>query len=369
MTSVSPTTTRFVLNECYIIAAYLPSTANYTLPVLRTDGAIRISEDQDRDNFLEVTLELDWLPPHIYAALDPRAQNTLAAAPIRMRMTELAGDGTILRYWPGFYAATDEDLAWLWIRRIQRNWASRTMTLTLSSGEPFLDDRIRLAGTSVDTAATTVRNLVNYSLGDVFAASLGVYSPIVNTTAIPAGDRRLFQPGQSHLDLIKSELDAIDCRLYDMYGRIWNAELRTTVAAEQVRLSTSPDYGTNCDPIVWEVTDTLSRDGRWADGVLIEYDTRAFGGTVAWQRSGSGSHTKGTVVHRTRPAPTANAADKLATRTALRGRDTDVTARARLDVRTRCKAAIFTFDATLQGDLRAVEYSFPEGTMRLRIEQ
>lgn len=373
MTDTGPTNTFFKVEFFYLIGAYNPtSSAAYNLPLLSEDGSLVISEDQDRETFIEVTARLEWLPDHIYRALDPRTQVSTGAPPIKLQLSERDGTGAILRYWPSNTTNILIDPsaeAGLWVRAITRDWTARTVTIRLSTKEPFLNDRIRLAGTSVDTAATTVRALVNYSLTDVFGGDvLNDYATIVNSTAIPAGDRRLFQPGQSHMDLIKSELDAIDCRVYDEYGVIWTALARTGTLG-QVRLSTAPEYGTDCDPIVWEVADTLSRDGRWYDGVLIEYDTRAFGGTVAWQRSGAGAHTRGQVVNRDRPAPTANAADKLVTRTSIRGRDTDVIARARLDVRSRMTAAIFTFDATLQGAIRAVEYSFPEGTMRLRIEQ
>lgn len=357
---------RFVV-EAYIAAASSPNGINYPLPVRNEPGSVRVSEDMDRDNFGEVTLTLDWLDEATVAALDPRTINMNLPAPVRfwVRQYDLNSPEPV-SYLPALQTLTEP--GYLYPRSLDRDYVNRTVTLTLTTGELFLDEKIRLAAGSIDTGRTSVGLLVDYALSQVFASPSSSHASIVNSTAIPVGDRRLLFSTDSFMDLIRSELDAINCRLYDLWGFLFRAEDRDTVAGDPVSLATAGDLSGSADPIVYELQETRTRDGRWADGVAVRFDMTDAGGSITSQFAGTGVSTKGIVIDRNRPAPSGNAATNIRTRSMVRGKDLNVTARARLDVRTRRNVTVYTKAGSATGMIRGVEYAFPEGEMRLRVQ-
>ena len=379
MTDVTPSTVRYEVHA-WIAAERSPTGDAYALPIRRDiDGAVRISEDQDRDNFGEVRLELDWVDEAIWTALDPRTQTIgfNAYGPILVRVDEFAdaADTWPVRSWPGNYddpgvpnRGTDGLLPGrLWIMDADRDYVARTVTLTLATGEAILDQALRIVATVGSTGATTVAALQEWALAAVFGSGVVPFPTV--SGAIPVGTRRDMQPGDSFLGLLKPELDALGGRLYDFHGNRWFSQDRDTVIGDQFRLATAPGLSVNSDPIVYELRETKSRRGLWADGILMRFDQTPIGGTVTWQAStGGGSSTKGRIVDSLRPAPSAGAADKVKSRSLIRGRDLEVTARARLDARPRRSFAVTTPVGALTGQLRAVEFSFPEGTMTLRVQ-
>jgi len=355
---------RFVV-EAYIAAASSPNGINYPLPIRNELGSVRVSEDMDRDNFGEVTLTLDWLDEATINALDPRTINMNLPGPVRfwVRQYDLNSPEPV-SYLPSLQTLTEP--GYLYPRVIDRDYVSRTVTLTLTTGELFLDEKIRLAAGAIDTGRTSVGALVDYALSQVFASPVSSHASIVNSTAIPIGDRRNLYSRDSFMDLIRSELDSINCRLYDLWGFLFRAEDRDTVAGDPVALSTSGEL--SGDPIVYTLHEVRTRDGRWADGVAVVFDMTDAGGTITAQFAGTGTSTKGIVISRDRPAPSGNAAANIRARSMVRGKDLQVTARARLDVRTRRNVTVYTKAGSATGMIRGVEYTFPEGEMQLRVQ-
>lgn len=376
MTEASPTALRFAC-EARIAAASSPTGEEYPLPIRNEPGSVVVSEDMDRDNFIEVVLTMDWLDEDVIAALDPREAAIGAGniGPILFRVREYNVSGDEPRaYMPGDVTGIGtapfiQQYARLWPLNLEQDVINRTVRLTLTSGEAILDDALRIQTTNVNTGATNVAALVDWTLNAVFGATSVTHAAVATATLLPAGDRRIMQPGESHLGVVKSELDAINLRLYDLWGRGWIDQDRDTAAGAAITLATAPGLQFGADPIVYEMTITYSRTGRWADGVLVRFDMTDYGGTVTYQASaGGGASTKGIVISRGRPAPVGNAADKVLARSLTRGKDVDVLARARLDVRTRTTIVIYTMSNYYEGTLRSVEWSFPEGDMRLRVQ-
>jgi hypothetical protein len=352
----------------YIDAAYSPTGEDYPLQLLPGEGSLTLGEDMDRDNFAEATLACHWLDDEVLELIDPREIETGAGntGPIRVRVVEYERDGTgwaVRATLPDFPAA-----ARLWPRTIVQDYVNRTTTITAASGELLLDDEIRISGTSTDTGATNVAELVVYAMDWVIGTYVLTQDPVCAATSLPAGPSRELNGGDSLLSLIKSELDGLNVRLYNPWGNTWIVQDRDYTEGAAVHLATAPDLQEDADPIVYELKETRTREGRWADGVLLKFDTTAYGGSVQYQAAGAGTSTKGVVITRTRPAPQGNAAEKLQTRTIIKGRDLDVTARARLDVTTRRTAAIWTRDTVAEGSIRAVQWRFPEGVMSLRVQ-
>jgi hypothetical protein len=357
--TVTPSTLRFNL-IAYLDAATSPTLADYTLPVT----SATLSEDMDRDNFGEVTLTMGWLDEDVFDALDPRYVNVNLPGQVRVQVQQIAFDqGSPSAYFPtaGF---PPPPAASLFPRGLTRDYVSRTVTLTATTGELFMDEKLRLASGALNTGMTTLKALIEYAVGVAFPSVSSVTTtPTDLVTSIPAGTRRDFNSGDSALDLIRSELDAVDERLYDRWGFSWFTEARDFSGNSLVSLATAPNLDPDADPVVIDMSEVRSRDGRWADGVGVRFEV---GGTAQW--AGTGTSTKGILIDRNRPEPGANAATPIRARSMKRGRDLEITATARLDVTSRRPIIVWTPDTFAEGTIRSVEFSFPEGTMTIRMQ-
>jgi hypothetical protein len=208
------------------------------------------SVDMDRVPYTEAILELRNVDERLWRALDPRVIAVPFSSPdVRFRVHQYSAEGV----WQQSMPAVDAVSFGAWgrgvIRDASRSPIARTATIRIGGRETLLDDKRRIAGTVVDTGATTVSELVMWSLTDVFG-SYGTYGAdsAVLTTTLPAGERRKMLQGQTHGDLLQTELDAIGCRLYDYWGQRWYAGARETPAVyvgapQLVRLATFSGRG------------------------------------------------------------------------------------------------------------------------------
>lgn len=334
------------------------------------------SMDMDRSPFCQVTLTLQNVTETVWAALDPRAEHALGFGPLRFKAWCEDVDGNLLS-WVGRWGG-DTSPWWLyvWIQTADRDLITGEATVVCADDESRLNDKRRIATGGIDTGATTLSGLVMWALLDVFGGVTTTADPLALTTAIPAGDRRVMQPGETFTELIMPELQAIDYRTYNYWGRIWAIYQREhtpkwTGASPTVELATyEHDEGAPAftDPIVFAMTEQISRTGDWANGVLVRYDMTSYGGAVTVQRSGDGVHTKGRVITYQRPAPAGHAADTIVQRTRIRGRELTVEARARFDVVPGQTVSIYTRDSRPAGSLRSVEWDCAKGTMTLTIQ-
>lgn len=224
----------------------------------------------------------------------------------------------------------------LWLRTLEVDELADTITLQASSGEIVADDKLRISTTAVDTGAATVEKLVEYAL-----TTAGQYAAIQDitpaaATAVPAGDRRLWNQGEPASGLYESELAAVDLRLYcDDRGKYWvaafDAPPTNTTPGSTVDLFDG-DAGT-----LVNVTRTLERDGRgWADAVLVKADYTDAGGTrqTAYQRFPVGGADRKGLVHTiTRAIPSASYAQSILARAATRGETLRITAHLDFAVR------------------------------------
>lgn len=334
---------------------------------------IQVSIDEDRAEYVHATITVAWVDDTIWALLDPREGNY-----IRWKVSQY-GDVALTEHigdLPGERLTGSDGYARMVIRDVDRDWITREVRITCASRESLLADKIRNAPTTVDTGATTVAALVEWSLDNVFGGAPGTVSWVsaMTATAIPAGDRRIMQQGDSHFDLIRPELDAIGVRIYDLWGQFWGSSVRNTASSRPPLKLATYDWAdgapVDTDPTVYSLRERISRSGDWADGVLIKYDTTASGGSVSYQASGAGANTKGRTITRNRPAPAANAADELVVRTQQRGQDITITCRAQvMDVHTRAPVEVHTLDGTVvTGIMRSVEWDFAAATMRINAQ-
>lgn len=339
------------------------------------------SSDMDRVNYTAATLTLHGATPAMWAAMDPRAQNPLGFSPVRFRIRQYQYDDDgapeVHSNLPGSQGGSSVD-SWasLWVRSIERDFISGTVTVELAGAELMLSDKRRIAGTTLNTAATSVSALVQYSIDDVLGGGAVTNDAIVTSTAIAAGDRRLMLQGETHIDLIRAELDAIGCRFYDYWGLLYANRARN-ITAGTIKLATHTEAEgapSDADPIVTGLRENVTRDGDFADGVLVKGTyTDGSGNRIEWyQASGAGVNTKGRVINVERAQPSANSAEEFVDRTIIRGHDITVEARARLDVRPAYELEVHHRAGVLEANIRAVEYDIDldggSATMTLRAQ-
>lgn len=331
---------------------------------------IVVSQDVDRFTECEATLILASVTDQQWRALDPRLAllaSKVPAPPVewKLRQYTLPEDVEV------FALPAAADPATMYVRSVRRDWILGTVEVELAAGESILEERRRNASNSLDTGATNVHELIEYSLFDTFGGyTLSDDLPLV---AIPAGDRRMFNPGESHIDLIRPELDAINCRLSNLWGFEWYAGPRETTG-DVIKLATfTQEDGADADvdPIVSEIVEEVSRDSGWYDGILIKYDNTDNGGSVTWSRSGDGDNSRSLFLTFDRAAPGAGSApaDAIQARAFQRGHDIILEAACSLEVvpgrplEVHTRAGIL-FDLTI----RSVEWSPVQGTMRIRAQ-
>lgn len=331
--------------------------------------------DMDANALCAVDVTLRSATDAQWALLDPRA---IGVSPSIFFNVKQMGDRTPdpLTVLPGYDANPSGRM---YLREVERDDISGQVRIRATSGEPMLSDKRRLATTAANTGATNVENLFTYSLFDIFGGISYSVDPIVSSTTIPVGDRRTMLQGESHLELLMPELQAIDCRVYDYWGRVWWAKSRTSPptyvgAPTTVKLAsyTQADGApADADPIVHSVTRRISRDGDWADGILVRGEYATATGTAPtrwWQRSGSGVNTRGRVIDMNRAEPAGNIANQIATRSVIRGAEFTVTAAIRFDVRPGQTLEVYTRKGMTSANIRAVTWDIAANLMTIRAE-
>ncbi len=366
MTSITPDLVEYDVSAFLVDAPSVQLDVENVVPFM----------DMDANAFCGVTMTLRSVTPAQWAVLDPRTigvQNTLYFNVKQIdKMT-----GAVLTELPVVTASMDPN-ARLYLRDTEIDDETGRVTVIATSGEPMLSDKRRIAGTTLNTGATTVETLFTYSLYDIFGGIAYGIDPIVSSTAIPAGDRRLMLPGESHLDLLMPEMQAIDCRVYDYWGRAWWAKSRNSPpsyagAPAAMKLATyTQEEGapSDADPIIYTVKRRLSRDGDWADGILVRGNfTNSVGTRVQWwQASGAGVNTRGRVIDMNRAQPASNIANQIATRSVIRGASVTITAAIRFDVRPGQTLTVYTRTTTIVVVIRAVEWDVRRNLMTIRAE-
>ena len=333
---------------------------------------IVVTVDFESNFYATATLTLSEISDETFALLDPRQG---PPPQVDWRVDQLALDSAgawqIIGTLPVSPDSTNH--ATMLVREVERDHISGNVIVQLAGGESILEERRRVSGTALNTGQGNVANLVYWAILDCFpGATTPSFGPLASSTTIPVGDRRLMYQGESFADLIQPELDAIDYRLIDFFGRAWTCGARSTTSGTTLKLATYKGAPSDADPIVTGLTESASRNGDWADGVLIQYEwpngTPAYHGALT-------NNTRTLSIKRDRPSPPTNAATPMLDRTLVRGYKIEAIARARFGI-TLGEASgispqpleIHTPTRILSGRLTAVEWRIGEGEMTLRAQ-
>lgn len=355
-----------------INARVLPSTGGGYRSVKVLD--MTASADMDRVPYTSATVRIAPVDADTWGALNPTKTDGPASFEFVIAQHEQVSPdtfallATIPARRPSF-----SPVARMVIRRLSRNRLTGEITLTVAGRETLMDDKKRISTSATNTGATTVGELVYWSLYDVFGSvSMDGIAP---SNAIPAGDRRFMLPGESHSQLIEPELDAIDMRLWDYWGWAWSIDDRANPPRDSA-LPAILEYATfpgvsGADPIITNIEEAFDRDGDWSDAVMLKGSyTDGAGTRHEWTQipSGGGVNTKGKVVTRERPL-IPGLADRYTFRSKFRGAVYEVTARVDLALSPGQRIRIHTPSEVIGGGLRkvvvrSVEWTLSTGQMK-----
>lgn len=238
----------------------------------------QISYDRKRVPFIDATISLPYTE-EAWALLDPRVARDVILY-FNVQHYTRTGNGPLTTHVSHLpYRGIENSRGKLWLREAARDYVNETIRLRAQSGEVRFEDKKRIAGTVLDTGATTAEELWDYALTDVGESSArGSVSGYAVLGAIPAGDRRLWMQGESASSIFESELAALPvaCRSYcdDVGVFIVDEITRPPGFLLSPFAVESGDDGT----IILAET-TLSREDGWADATLVRAEYIDGGGT------------------------------------------------------------------------------------------
>ncbi|EPD83298.1 hypothetical protein HMPREF1529_02674 [Microbacterium sp. oral taxon 186 str. F0373] len=347
------------------------------------------SADLDRVPFAAATITAGGLSEQQWALLDPRLVDPHEGGQVRWRVRQLDPAGAVIGYLPRVGEATNQ-WATMYVRSVTRDLD--VATIMLGGGETMVDDRLVIEDTGRLTSRYEISNVLAQprTLGGYVDALLGLTfgaghanpaddaaAAVLSRSAGPG--TRLSNPehveipipapaGASFMQLIETELSSLGMRLFDAWGLGWFVASRDKVApSDPVNLrwaSHDDDLPAGVEPIILSFNDTVSRDGDWADTVVVVGESPAFDSTRTWRHFAEGSaRSRGRVIQITAGEPSGNLADSVVSRTFRRGRDIVVNTQIRMEATPGAPIELHLKSGVLAAEVVSVEWQTGRGEM------
>lgn len=328
--------------------------------------AIRPAASADGVPYARAVLGCAPLDAATRALLDPRQQTA-----VRWRVRQVRPDGTTTGYLPRVGAGTGQ-YAQMHVRTVQRTLSG--VTITLSGAEALLDDKLNLGPNEDGVITPTTRGLVEWALSSTLGGAPDVTATDATATAVLTAKpwRPYIGVGESFMSILEAELNSLGCRLFDLWGLQWVVATRDApptyaTAPALVKVSSHEDVPADVDPIILDLTETISRDGDWADAVAVRGETTTDGYVATWQHlARQAAHSKGLIVDTGRQEPSGNLAQSIASRAAARGHDLTLTCRARLDILPGMTLETHTLAGVITSTIIGVAWDLEAGTMTIQ---
>lgn len=343
----------------------------------------------DRVPYAAATITAGPVDPATWDLLDPRTIDPREGGNVRWRLRQLDQAGAVIGNLPRIGGSTDQ-WATMYVRTATRDLD--VTTLTLGGGETMVDDRLVIEDSGRLTSAYEISTVLAQSstLGDYVDALLTLtfgpthVTPVDDAAAAvlarPAGaGTRLSRPdwieipfpapaGASFMQLIETELSSLGMRLFDAWGLGWYVASRDKVAPSQpaeLRWASHDDeLPPGVEPIILSFNDTVSRDGDWADTVVVVGESPGFDSTRTWRHFAEGSaRSRGRVIQTTAGEPSGNLADSVVSRTFRRGRDIVVTTQIRIEAAPGAPIELHLRSAVLTAEVVSIEWQTERGEM------
>ncbi|ALJ20322.1 hypothetical protein [Microbacterium sp. No. 7] len=328
--------------------------------------------DKDRVPYAITDVALAALTLDMIAFLDARKIDPHGPAPVRWRIARYTAGGTLVDTFP------DTGYAYQWPRSLTRRLTSAH--LTLHGGETLVDDKTNLTGRPLTLSTGTWAGLVDSGLAYVFGTAPDVLIDDAAECAMQLSSRFTHDmpPGRTVADIIETELNAQGLRLYDLLGTWWVADRdRPPGSLDEhgdprvIALAShdSSDLDPDVDPAITDLYETITRDGDWSDGLLVRLGIP--GAAQWWQQTATlagldcDGPTKGRVLDVPYTPASGNYAATVLARAYRKGRDLQITARARLDILPGMTLRAHLRGETLEATVSAVSWDFPAGLVTI----
>ena len=346
------------------------------------------SADLDRVPFAAATITAGALSEEQWALLDPRLVDPREGGQVRWRVRQLDVNNAVIGYLPRVGEPTNQ-WATMYVRTVTRDLG--VTTIMLGGGETMIDDRLVIEDAGRLTSkyeisnalaeATTVGGyidaLLTLTFGDTHATPADeAAAEVLARSAGP--DTRLSMPGlveialpapagASFMQLIETELSSLGMRLFDAWGLGWYVASRDKVAPEEptpMRWASHDGAPPGVEPIIVAFNDTVSRDGDWADTVVVVGESPTFDSTRTWRHFAEGSaRSRGRVIQLTAGEPSGNLAASIVSRTFRRGRDIVILAQIRMAVSPGAPLELHLKSGVLSGEVVSIEWQTERGEM------
>ncbi|GEB94384.1 hypothetical protein [Microbacterium lacticum] len=349
--------------------------------------AIKPSAHLDRVPFTSAVIELGPVNNATWALLDARAVDPHLRGQVRWKIRQQDVDGTLLGRLPHVTDNSDE-----WASMFVRN-ATRTLnsiTLNLGGGETMVDDRLvledtgrlasgyeisrvlaaaRNAGEYVDALLTLTFGPTTTTAADALASAARDV-PLYSTLTRVGMDAQFPAPqGASFAQLIDTELSSAGCRLLDAWGVGWFICDRDHPpvfpgAPTTHRWASHEDVPDGVDPIITDYQETITRDGDWADTIVVTGESGSLSETRTWRHSAEGGNrSRGRVIPANSLEPSGNIAASIAARAYRRGHDITITARIALDVAPGTLVEMHLKSGVTTAEIVSVDWDTAAGEM------
>lgn len=349
------------------------------LPVV----GIAPSASLDRVPYAGATVTAGPLTAHQWALLDPRTVNPARGGNVRWQIRQVDPSGATLGHLP-----PQGGWATMYARTVQRSL--NTTTITVSGAETMIDDRLVLEGAGrltstyeVSTAlaaATSLGEYVDAILRLTFGTGHAEPADDASATALNLGNRHRLDPyqaptipyadlpaqsGSTFMQLIETELSSVGCRLIDTWGHGWKVSDRNHAPdVPTLRWATHEDVPAGVAPIIVAFDETISRDGDWADTIVVIGEAGDIDETRSWRHTAdTGTSSRGLIIEMKTPEPSGNLAASIASRAFRRGHDITIRARIVLDVTPGAPVEIHLLSGILTGEIVSVDWDTEAGEM------
>lgn len=353
-TELSVISAEFTLDESW--SPYAQGSIEIALP----EDTIVDALDPRNDISLNIELEEIF---GVYKQLDTLTETFGGGtiADITTAWTGLPLSAISIRYYEqynsyGFREAVRRSLT-LVVRERVVNYVTKTLNMSLASGESLLQDYAHVSNTSYTVPTTNTRTAVGIVLG-LIGATL---QPGTATSTFDA-DAGIWEPGQTAWDFIQPIVEAGSLRLFcDEIGQWYLVEDDYNVPGS-VNLSYLAT--------VTNASDTISRDSEeWYDAVVIKYEyVDGSGNTIiAYDSASTVGFSKVLTLTYDTAYPGAGAAARILARAQGRGRVNDIRAISNYSATPGMSCSITMPNVDTQvGNVAAVSWSYPADEMTVK---
>lgn len=260
-------------------------------------------------------------------------------------------------------ARREEVRTWrVMLREVSTDRKAATVTLTLASGESRLEDWAHMSGSATRVPGADLTAKVNYVLALAGFPEGVTYAPANVPSDAQIGDEALRSPGSTALDFVTGLTGQHGLMLWCDEAGKWHLDSSRALAAVRTLRSAGDDRS------VINAVDKRSRDDGWVTAVMLVY---TWAGVDHYDiYSPQAPNPERALIRRyNRPYPGPGRAERIFRNVSGRGRALELLAVSTYEASPGETVRYITPRETVTGRLAAIEWSFPNDQMSIRLRE